>query len=115
MTKLSRDAAPEEILQGDHGPVRGVPGKGDVVTNMLSALQDLMPGWNFTIFMFEPPANAAKANRLPAFNYGSTVERADMLAVLKAFILKNENPADYAKLAKLDEFQRDQSTTGGKQ
>jgi hypothetical protein len=38
-----------------------------------------------------------------------------MLAVLKAFILKNENPADYAKLAKLDEFRRDQSTTGGKQ
>ncbi|WBU27526.1 hypothetical protein OOZ54_12560 [Rhodopseudomonas palustris] len=71
-----------------------------------------MPGWDFTIFMFEPPAAAAAANRLPAFNYGSTVQRADMLAVLKAFIMKNEDPAEYERLAKLDEFLASQTTKG---
>lgn len=112
--KLSRHAKPEEIFPDEHGPVRGLEkvGKGDVMTNLLKALQELMPGWEFTLFMFEPPEQAKIANRLPAFNYGSTVERADMLSVLKAFILKNENPAEYEKLAKLDEFRLQQATKG---
>jgi hypothetical protein len=114
MKNLSRDARPEEIFPGQHGPVRGLEGvgKGDVMTNLLTALQKLMPGWQFTLFMFEPPEQAAKANRLPAFNYGSTVDRPDMLAVLKAFILKNEDPEEYARNAKLDEFRKQQGTEG---
>lgn len=112
--KRSRDATPEEIFPGGHEPVRGLEnvGKGDVMTNLLKALQELMPGWEFTLFMFEPPKQAAAAGRLPAFNYGSTVDRADMLAVLKAFIMKNEAPEEYVKLAKIDEFMRQQKTDG---
>lgn len=111
MTKLSRNARPDEIFPGQHGPAN-LPGKGDVITNLLSALRELMPGWDFTLFAFEPPSQAARDGRLPRFNYGSTVERADMIAVLKAFILKNENPAEYERQAKLDEFQQQQSTEG---
>lgn len=111
MTKLSRDAPPGEILQSDHGPAN-LPGKGDVMTNILNSLRELMPGWEFTLFAFEPPSKAAEAGRLPRFNYGSTVERPDMLAVLDAFILKNKDPSEYSRLAKLDEFRTAQTTQG---
>lgn len=109
--KRSRDAKPDEIFPGSHGPVN-MPGHGDVMTNLLKALRDLMPGWDFTLFAFEPPAQAKAAGRLPRFNYGSTVERADMLAVLDAFILKNKNPAEYARMAHLDQLRIAQKTEG---
>lgn len=111
MTKQSRDARPDEILQGDHGPVN-MPGQGDVMTNILNTLRELMPGWEFALFAFEPPADAKENQRLPRFNYGSTVERPDMLAVLDAFILKNKDPAEYARQAKLDELRQQQTTQG---
>lgn len=112
--KLSRDAAPDEIFPAGHGPVRGMEkiGKGDVMSKLLTVLKELMPGWEVTLFLHEPPEQAKAADRLPAFNYGSTVDRPDMLAVLKAFIMKNEDPAEYAKLAKIDEFLRQQNAGG---
>ncbi|NEV75528.1 hypothetical protein DYI24_00330 [Rhodopseudomonas sp. BR0C11] len=112
--KLARDARPEDILPGSFAPVRGLEtlGKRDVMTELLNSLQKIMPGWQFTLFMFEPPEAAAAENRLPAMNYGSTVDRADMLAVMKAFIMKNEDPAEYERLAKLDDFHLRQSTKG---
>jgi hypothetical protein len=109
--KRPRDARLDEILKGDHGPAN-LPGQGDVMTNLLSALRKLMPGWEFTLFAFEPPDRAKADGRLPRLNYGSTVERADMLAVLEAFILKNKDPAEYARMAKLDEFRTNQTTEG---
>lgn len=109
--KHARYARPDEILQGSHGPVN-LPGKGDVMTNLLGALCKLMPGWEFTLFAFEPPDRAKAAGRLPRLNYGSTVERAYMLAVIEAFILKNKDPCEYARMAKLDEFHTDQTTEG---
>lgn len=109
--KRSRDAKPHEIFPDGHGPTN-LPGRGDVMTNVLKTLRELMPGWDFTLFAFEPPAQAKAAGRLPRFNYGSTVERADMLAVLNAFILKNSDPAEYARLAQLDQFRTGQTTRG---
>jgi len=75
-------------------------------------MRELMPGWDFTLFAFEPPAEAKAAGRLPRFNYGSTVERADMLAVLDAFILKNKDPAEYARMAQFDQLRTEQPTEG---
>lgn len=109
--KRARYARPDEILQGNNGPAN-LPGRGDVMTNLLSTLRKLMPGWEFTLFAFEPPDRAKAAGRLPRLNYGSTVERADMLAVIEAFILKNKDPREYARMAKLDEFHTDQITEG---
>lgn len=109
--KPARNSKPDEILPGGHGPVN-LPGKGDVMTNLLNALRELMPGWEFTLFAFEPPETAKTAGRLPRFNYGSTVEREDMLAVLDAFILKNKDPAEYARMAQLDKLRTEQTTQG---
>lgn len=109
--KLARDAKPEDILPGGHGPTN-LPGAGDVMTRILRSLQEWMPGWDFTLFAFEPPSRAKAEDRLPRFNYGSTVERADMLAVLKAFIMKNEDPSKYERMAKLDSFMTTQETKG---
>lgn len=109
--KSARSTRRDKILQGAHGPAN-LPGAGDVMTNLLSALRELVPGWEFALFAIEPPDRAKADGRLPRFNYGSTVERADMLAVLEAFILKNKDPAKYASLAKLDEFASNQQTEG---
>lgn len=112
--KRASEARPEDILHGSFAPVRGLEklGKRDVMTELLDTMQELLPGWQFTLFMFEPPECAAACKRLPVMNYGSTVERADMLAVLKAFILKNEDPAEYERLQRLDAFRTDQQTEG---
>lgn len=110
--KLSRNATADEIFpKGQHGPTN-LPGAGNSMTNILGALRELMPGWEFTLFAFEPPAEGKKHNRLPRFNYGSTVDRPDMVAVLEAFLLKQKDPAEYARLAQLDQFHNDQTTQG---
>ncbi|GLK72581.1 hypothetical protein KHC23_07665 [Ancylobacter dichloromethanicus] len=86
--KLSRDARPEEIFPGGHGPVqtRCV----EVMKLTLDALREALPGYDFTLFAAERE-ELAGAGREPRFNYMSTAERADMVAVLAAFVLKNRD------------------------
>ncbi|CAA0096116.1 Uncharacterised protein [Starkeya nomas] len=87
--KLSRDARPEEIFPGGHGPAQS-----DVVGVMkatLDTLREMLPGYQFTLFVAETDETGAAAGRDPRFNYMSTAERADMVKVLAAFCLKNRD------------------------
>jgi len=87
--KLSRDATPAEIFPGGHGPAQTeVVG---IMKATIEALREALPGYTFTLFVAEPDAVADTAGRDPRFNYMSTAERADMVAVLAAFCLKNKD------------------------
>jgi hypothetical protein len=95
--KLSRHAAPEEIFPGEHGPIQ--TGIGETMTAALRAIRrSLGPGYEITLFVAEasPPLGE---RRLPRFNYASTANRDDMIAVLEAFVLKHRSAAP-----KLDRF-----------
>jgi len=72
--------------------------------------QKMWPGSELTVFVFEPPKTAKEQGRLPRFNYASTVERADMLAVLEAFIDKQKNPDSQQKA--VDKFMATLTTEG---
>lgn len=78
--KLAREASPEEnAIPGSHGPVQAeVVG---IMEATLDALRAHLPGWQFTLFAFEP--NGSR------YNYMSTADRPDMVAVLKAFVARN--------------------------
>lgn len=88
--KLARDARPEEnIIPGSHGPVQ--PEVAEFLRKALDTFKRHLPGFDFTLFVMERPEHAG--TRAPRFNYGSTVERPDMVALLKAFIAQNEDMA----------------------
>lgn len=78
--KLARDAGNDEnCIPGSHGPVQAeVVG---IMEATLDALWAHLPGWQFTLFSFEP--NGSR------YNYMSTADRPDMVAVLKAFVARN--------------------------
>ncbi|MBS7545667.1 hypothetical protein [Ancylobacter oerskovii] len=85
--KLSRDAQPEEILSGGHGPVQS-----DVVAVMgaaIDTLAEVLPGYGITLFISEPDSKAEGEGRMPRFNYMSNCDRADMVNMLNAFVRKN--------------------------
>jgi hypothetical protein len=97
--KLSRDATPEEIFPGEHGPAQAEVAR--TMQTVLSVLRDAFgPNYDITLLVGErdvPPDQ----NRLPRFNYASTGSREDMLAVLDAFVLKNRQAGP--KLDKINE------------
>lgn len=105
--KLSRDATTEEIFPGEtHAPIQTV-----VRENMLAVMDVLkkaFPKHDVTLFIAERDVPAGE-KRLPRFNYASTAERADMLAVLRAFIAKHE-----ASAAKVDKI-ADEPPTASRQ
>ncbi|MEW6256560.1 MAG: hypothetical protein AB1592_11435 [Pseudomonadota bacterium] len=86
--KLARDASDaENVVPGSHAPVQS--GLVDVMTAVLDFCRAQCPGYNFTLFAAEPEAAADAEGRLPRFNYMSTADRRDMVAVLKAFVARN--------------------------
>lgn len=90
--KLSRDATPEEVFPDDlpgrgHAPIQSAV--VDVMRLVVDTLRQQLPGFEVTLFVAESH-ELTKGKRLPRFNYMSSAEREDMLAVLKAFIAKNE-------------------------
>ncbi|MDR6953842.1 hypothetical protein J2X65_003205 [Ancylobacter sp. 3268] len=85
--KLARDAKPHEVFPDGHGPVQSHV--VDVMKTALDSLRDVLPGYDFTLFASE--REASDDHLLPRFNYISTAERADMVNVLAAFILKNKD------------------------
>lgn len=104
--KLSRDASPEEIL-GGHGPVQDKA--AHLMRAMLKACQQAFPGYAITVFVSEPEAVADAEGRDPRFNYASTADRRDMIAVLKAFIARNE------EMEKIDAAAAAEPPTGSRQ
>lgn len=89
--KRSKDATPDEIFPGrNHRPIQGdIHG---TMNTLAEALKDIFPGFDFTLFVAERHQPSKK--QLPRFNYISTCDREDMIAVLKAFIAKNEVMAE---------------------
>jgi len=84
--KLSRDASIDEIFVGSHGPI-----PGDTATKMTAAIEVLLEGFpNCDVTLFVAEKEATEGRDLPRFNYISSAERPDMIAVLKAFVAKNE-------------------------
>lgn len=85
--KLARDASPEEnAIPGSHGPAQDEAQR--LMCALLDAFQESLPGWNFALFMIEPEERARAEGRLPRFNYGSTVARPDMIAILNAWLAR---------------------------
>lgn len=104
--KLSRHATNEEIFPDKHAPVQTEV--ADVMTATLRAMQDML-GKNYDITLFVAERNAAVGRDAPRFDYMSTAERADMYAVLRAFLAKNE-----ALSQTLDKI-KDEPPTGARQ
>lgn len=97
--KLARDASPSEVFPERHGPLQ--TSLAGTMQAAVEVLRDHL-GTNFDVTLFVAerlPADGA--DRLPRFNYISTAERPDMIAVLRAFIEKQavEGP----KLDKINE------------
>jgi hypothetical protein len=83
--KLSRNATDDEIFPGRHGPVQATV--VDQMTAVMSVLHKAFPDFHLTLFLAEKEGRDGAPSR---FNYMSTAERADMLAVLRAFVAKNQ-------------------------
>lgn len=88
--KRARDTALSEIFPGRHGPAQA--DAAEIMRRVLIVLRDTWPNHEFTLFVAERDVLDG-TDRLPRFNYGSTAARDDMIAVLKAFIAKNEEMA----------------------
>lgn len=85
--KLARDASNEEnIVPGTHRPAQ--PEAAEFMRRTLDVFRLTMPGYDFALFLIEKPEHAP-AGVDPRFNYASTIERSDMVALLKAFIAQN--------------------------
>lgn len=99
--KLSRDAkSPDEIFPGRLGPIKD-GNTQRTMTAILDVLKEAFPEQDFTLFVAE--RHKPGQTTLPRFNYMSTCHREDMLAVLKAFIAKNEATGDLEKAEKINE------------
>jgi hypothetical protein len=87
--KRARDAGPDEnAIPGSHGPPQQ---KAAILMRaIIETCAEAFPGHQVTVFVAEPPEDAVREGRLPRFNYASTAHRADMVAVLKAFIARQE-------------------------
>lgn len=97
--KLARDASASEIFPATHGPVQS--NLVDLMRASVDALREVL-GKNFDVTLFVAerlPADGT--DRLPRFNYMSTAEREDMVAVLQAFAAKNSEIGP--KLDKINE------------
>ncbi len=97
--KLARDATPDEIFPGPHGPLQA--NIADVLPRVMDELRRVFSGYELTLFVAEPTGIGSAEARLPRFNYISTAARPDMLAVLKAFVAKNE--AEAPKLDRIED------------
>ncbi len=87
--KLARDASHDEnAIPGTHGPVQEEASR--LMVGMLNTFRECLPGWNFALFVIEPEERARAEGRTPRFNYGSTVDRPDMVAILKAWLVRQE-------------------------
>lgn len=79
----------ENSVPGTHGPA------SEQSTHIMRAVMDVLrqnyPGCQFTMFVFEPPAPGTKYNG--RYNYASTVDREDMLAVMRSFIARADEMA----------------------
>mgnify|MGYP001806246138 CR=1 FL=1 len=88
--KLARDASSEEnLIPGTHRPAQ--PEAAEFMRRTLDVFRRSLPGYDFALFVIEKPEHAEA--RDPRFNYASTIERPDMIALLKAFIAQNEDMA----------------------
>ena len=96
--KLARHATTkDEIFPGRHGPMQ--PEIADVMVRVMDALKEGFPNHDITLFISERDVPEGE-DRLPRFNYASTGEREDMLAVLEAFVAKHrEEGAALDKIA----------------
>lgn len=84
--KLSRDATIDEIFVGSHAPI-----PGNTATRMTAAVEVLLEAFpNCDVTLFVAEKEATEGRELPRFNYISSAERPDMIAVLKAFVAKND-------------------------
>lgn len=87
--KLSRNATADEIFPGKHKPVNG---GADVLLETI--LRTLKAGYGddylFTVFVDERRPRPGQTEK--RFNYASTADRADMIAVMKAFIARHSGP-----------------------
>ena len=100
--KLARHATSEEIFHEGtrgHGPIQS--SLRDVMPKMVRIIQnEIGPAFTVTLFIAEiaPPLDE---NREARFSYCSSAERADMIAVLEAFIKKQREVGE--KLDKIEE------------
>lgn len=93
--KQSRDATTDEIFPSGTRPI---PIKtAEVMTAVMDSLKEMFPGFHITMFLAEK--EPSEGRDMPRFNYMSTADRPDMVAVLKAFVAKNE--VDGPKLDKI--------------
>ena len=84
--KLARNGTNDEnAVPGSHGPAQAQA--VDAMKAALDCLREVLPGWQFTLFAFEP--ETAAKGRLPRYTYMSTADRRDMVAVLRAFVARN--------------------------
>jgi hypothetical protein len=89
--KLSRNATAEEIFPPNepHAPIQ--TGIDEPMRKIVTDIQHHM-GPNYTVTLFIAQVKNP-TGQLPRFNYASTAEREDMLAVLDAFVQRYRKDA----------------------
>ena len=79
----------ENSIPRTHGPASAQ--STHIMRAVMDVLRETYPGCQFTMFVFEPPAPGTEYNG--RYNYASTVDREDMLAVLRSFIARADETA----------------------
>jgi hypothetical protein len=88
--KLARDAGDDlNAIPGTHGPASAK--SQHIMVAIMQTVKEVYPDCDCSIFVFEKaPAGSDRNDR---YNYASTVDRADMNAVLRAFLARQDEMA----------------------
>lgn len=87
--KRSSKAPIEERLVGKHAPV--VPELKEELEKAMKDLIERFPTADIALFVGEHHAREGTERILPHFNYISNCDRADMTAMMEAFVWKNRD------------------------
>jgi hypothetical protein len=93
--KAAADAIPGEIFpKRGQGPLQD--DVAEVMKIVAAVIEEALPNYHMTMFLAEKEPTGGRDHA--RFNYLSTVRREDMLAVLKAWIAKQEREPDVETL-----------------
>jgi hypothetical protein len=86
----AKDAPPEVIFPGS-GAAKPIPkDTREIMKGFITVLESLLPNWGIALFVKEPEELAKEQGKeFPDFNYISNMDREDMHAMMRAWLIRN--------------------------
>ena len=106
--KLARDASNEEnLVPGTYKPI--TEQVADQMRDIINVFEKAFPGHQIALIFGTPPTEKDPMGRA---NFASNCDRRDMIAIMKAYIARAEDPS--SSLAKTENFYNQEPPTDAK-